>query len=181
MRNKQISSPTYCDYWLICLDDTCEWYVSFNPIRCQKYNLYVIFDTLTDQESTHGQIKYKVILHCCHLHEFLLHVAGKYTQQWPSQRGGTVPWQKPCRPPLAPNEITHCTKGYGEPPRPAILSPSQPPLLTPEPPLPPPHFEKSGYAPDTQSQVWLERAWGKCSPFPLSLWAIPHATFRKFS
>ena len=26
------------------------------------------------------------------------------------------------------------------------------PLLTPEPPLPPPHFEKSGYAPDYYHQ-----------------------------
>ena len=31
--------------------------------------------------------------------------------------------------------------------RAAILSPSQPPLLIPQPPLPPLHFEKSGYAP----------------------------------
>ena len=31
--------------------------------------------------------------------------------------------------------------------RAAILSPGQPPLLTPQPPFPPPHFEKSGYAP----------------------------------
>ena len=66
--------------------------------------------------------------------------------QWRSQRGvggWLPPWQKLCPPLLPPNEITLCTEVYGEPP---FWVPVSPPLLTPQPPLPPPHFEKSGYA-----------------------------------
>ena len=67
--------------------------------------------------------------------------------QWHSQRGAggwLPPWQKLC--PLSPpNEITLCTEVYGEPPFWVPVSP--PPSLTPEPSLPLPHFEKSGYAP----------------------------------
>ena len=59
-------------------------------------------------------------------------------------RGGDRPlWQKLC-PPLAPKWNYTLYRGLW---RAAILSPGQPPLLTPQHPLRPPHFEKSGYAP----------------------------------
>ena len=62
-----------------------------------------------------------------------------------SQRGrGDRPRQNDAPPLLPPNEITLCTEVYGELP----FESQSAPLLTPEPPLPSPHFEKSGYAPE---------------------------------
>ena len=62
--------------------------------------------------------------------------------------GGGLPPGRNSAHPLAPNEITLCTEVYGEPP---FWGPVSPPPLTPEPPLPPPHFERSGYAPAATS------------------------------
>ena len=59
--------------------------------------------------------------------------------------GATAPSGRNSAPPLAPPKWNYTLyRGLW---RAAILSPGQPPLLTPQPPLPPPHFEKSGYAP----------------------------------
>ena len=63
--------------------------------------------------------------------------------QWRSRGAeGRLPPGRNSAPLLPPNEITRCTEVYGEPPFWVPVSP----LLTPEPPLPSPHFEKPGYA-----------------------------------
>ena len=60
-------------------------------------------------------------------------------------------------PPWAPNEMTLCTRVYGEL-RAAILSPVQPPTIPPYHPL---HFEKFGYTPafDVQVHCLVSRQW----------------------
>ena len=75
--------------------------------------------------------------------------------QWHSQRGGRgggdCPlWQKLCPPLAPPNEITLCTEVYGEPP---FWVPVSPPCSPLSPPLPPPHFEKSGYAHEISHEI----------------------------
>ena len=58
---------------------------------------------------------------------------------------GLEPPQSEAQPPLSPPMKWHFIQGQW---RAAILSPGQPhPLIPPELPLPPPHFEKSGYVP----------------------------------
>ena len=56
-----------------------------------------------------------------------------------------------------------------------ILSPSQPPLTPePPPPLPPPHFEKSGYAPEkAKSYCVLHVMVGFFSPFIHLFLSVP--------
>ena len=73
-----------------------------------------------------------------------------HTAQWRSQRGA--------------NEITLCTEVYGEP---SFWVPVSPPAH-PWAPLPPPHFEKSGYAPDTTGY------WRRWSPhlYTETIWLI---------
>ena len=63
---------------------------------------------------------------------------------WRSQGvGGDCPPDRNSAPFFPPNEITLCTEVYAEPP---LWVPFSPPAH-PWAPLPPPHFEKSGYAP----------------------------------
>ena len=66
--------------------------------------------------------------------------------QWRSQRGGAEgqlpPWQKLC--PLLPQMKLHIVQRSMES---RHFESHSAPLLTPKPPLSPPHFEKSGYAP----------------------------------
>ena len=64
--------------------------------------------------------------------------------QWRSQGAGATTPLAETLPPLAPNEITLCTEVYGELP---FWIPVCPPPAHSWAPLPPPHFEKSGYAP----------------------------------
>ena len=45
-----------------------------------------------------------------------------------------------------PNKMTPCTGVYGEPLFWVLVNPPPPPLIWAESPLPPPHFEKSGYS-----------------------------------
>ena len=51
--------------------------------------------------------------------------------------------------------------------------------LTPEPPLPPPHFEKSGYAPEAIALVWHNHAKRQACPLHPHLWStfgVPKAS-----
>ena len=65
--------------------------------------------------------------------------------------GATAPWQK-LYPLSPPNETTLCTEVYGEPPFWVQVSPT--PCSPQGPPLPSPHFEKSGYTPLYRKESW---------------------------